>query len=1192
MKGNRKLFSILTALALCLALLPGTARAADAGGPGVSISGESLVSGKQYVADGSGVVEKTETTPADTPYLDYNNGVLTVYGQMDLKTCYFRITGNVTFTGGEDSCLETDQTYLDKSTLTLSGSVDFKPRLLSGNTSASPANKLTTTAGYSGDIAIQDNPSSSYVLLDVQSSASISIMGVVNYSYNIPTAPMTLKSAGDISLKSLLEYPTVTIKGKNVSLTGGPAFRGNFLTITAEQDVTIESGTLAIMGAAEVSAGGNVTISSGSTLVSANSTNSLTVKNAQSVSIQGKTDATNEYIAQLLTVPVTFENCGNVTVTDTGTGEILKEGVAVTSNCPWTATTGGKTVTIPSGSWTYGGNISSTLNATTGTYVINSANPIVYNAGEGKIFYKPAAEGTPAVLTLDGASLAETLQISPVSPVQMELKGNNQSKEIYTGPLTLTGTGSFAGTLLASEFTNNSTGTLNAVVGVFGQGDIHSYTVYGERSTSDSAFNVSTSVPLTIAEGAVLTVDAANRFTINGPAGLTNNGTIINNAGITINADQDAADEDISAFIKSLKLTGTGNLSVKKGSGTAETYTNSGLKLLPPAGTDGKLDLSSKTTGEDKLTTEGYKWEVLETDINSGAITSAALTLAPGFNAAELELPNTGAIQIVTQGEASVKTLALDNPTVELTLSGNGPLTITDHVEISGAENSLTVDAGAKVVAYNGISIGASGGVDSTVTVNGTLTVAQGSGSAAIYGGKVAVGTTGILEVSGEKGVELHGVGGNFSDLFTVTGNGRFTANCSDYNVRVQSSGSFPAGTTAAGAINLGPEYMPDGCEARLDGTQIKLVRISDGQELIGHLTIHKNHTWSSDWTADGDIGHYHACTFEGCAAKNDERPHFYAHGANACRDCNHARPANTPDSDSSEEGGDSFAGFFGGGNFGGGGSGVSGYTVTVEKASHGEVASSRRTAFQGDTVTLAVTPDSGYMLDTLTVTDSLGNEIEPTEKGGGEYTFPMPGRDVTVRASFISSACTGGADCPSRAFSDLDTGKWYHEAVDYVLQNGLMSGYGSGLFGPNDTLSRAQFAQIIYNREGRPAATGGNAFLDVASNAWYAPAAAWAAANGIVSGYGDGRFGPNDNITREQLAVMLWRYAGSPAAVDRELRFADADKAGGWALEALRWAAEQGLAGGKGGGALDPKGNATRAETAAMLMRYVFLQQ
>ncbi|MDE6455794.1 MAG: S-layer homology domain-containing protein, partial [Dysosmobacter sp.] len=171
-----------------------------------------------------------------------------------------------------------------------------------------------------------------------------------------------------------------------------------------------------------------------------------------------------------------------------------------------------------------------------------------------------------------------------------------------------------------------------------------------------------------------------------------------------------------------------------------------------------------------------------------------------------------------------------------------------------------------------------------------------------------------------------------------------------------------------------------------------------------------------------------------------------------------------------------------------GGWSGVSTYAVTIEKSEHGKVISNRTNASNGSTVTLTVTPDSGYVLDTLTVTDSRGNEIKLTAQGDGKYTFTMPSRAVTVKATFAplpadtEKPCDGGADCPSRGFTDLGTvGTWYHEAVDYVLRNDLMGGYGNGLFGPNDTLTRAQFAQILYNKEGRPAVTGGGIFTDVA---------------------------------------------------------------------------------------------------------------
>lgn len=283
------------------------------------------------------------------------------------------------------------------------------------------------------------------------------------------------------------------------------------------------------------------------------------------------------------------------------------------------------------------------------------------------------------------------------------------------------------------------------------------------------------------------------------------------------------------------------------------------------------------------------------------------------------------------------------------------------------------------------------------------------------------------------------------------------------------------------------------------------------------------------------------------------------------------------------------------GGGSGGGGWSSSTYAITVEKSEHGKVTSNRTNASNGSTVTLTVTPDSGYVLDALTVTDSRGNEIKLTAQGGNKYTFMMPSRAVTVKASFVplpddtQKPCDGGAGCPSRGFTDLGSvGTWYHEAVDYVLRNGLMGGYGNGTFGPNNNLTRAQFAQILFNKEGRPVVNYLLQYGDVATGAWYTEAIRWATSRGIVGGYGNGTFGPNDNITREQLAVMLWRYAGSPAATDKELHFTDADQASGFVLEALRWAAENGIMSGKGGGILDPKGLATRAQTAQMLKNYL----
>ena len=216
------------------------------------------------------------------------------------------------------------------------------------------------------------------------------------------------------------------------------------------------------------------------------------------------------------------------------------------------------------------------------------------------------------------------------------------------------------------------------------------------------------------------------------------------------------------------------------------------------------------------------------------------------------------------------------------------------------------------------------------------------------------------------------------------------------------------------------------------------------------------------------------------------------------------------------------------------------------------------------------------------------------TDKGDGVYTFTMPSGKVTVHVTFVpvGTGCDGGDDCPSRAFEDLSTTAWYHEAVDYVLLCDIMNGYGNGLFGPDDDLSRAQLCQILYNREGRPAVTGGSPFTDVAGTEWYADAVLWAAGEDIVGGYGNGFFGPEDPITREQLAAILWRYAGSPASGHTLTGYTDTDEISSWAMEAVRWANGNGILNGDGSGHLMPKGNASRAQVAQMIRNFVDHQE
>ncbi len=268
-------------------------------------------------------------------------------------------------------------------------------------------------------------------------------------------------------------------------------------------------------------------------------------------------------------------------------------------------------------------------------------------------------------------------------------------------------------------------------------------------------------------------------------------------------------------------------------------------------------------------------------------------------------------------------------------------------------------------------------------------------------------------------------------------------------------------------------------------------------------------------------------------------------------------------------------------------------YIVGIPQAENGAVKADTLRAAANGKVTLTVTPDDGYVLDSLTVTDSTGKAVTVTDNGDGTYTFTMPQGGVTVEAAFKLKPCDGGEACPSRKFTDLDANAWYHEYTDYVITADLMRGIGGGLFDPDGTVERAQMVTVLWHMQGDPVVNFAMAYSDVAEDDWYAEAVRWAASEGIAGGYGDGMFGPTDPITREQMATMLYRYAkqyggsGFDAGEPYELPFADAAKVSDWAVEASVWCSRKGILTGKEHNLLDPFGTAKRCEMAAILMRY-----
>ena len=234
----------------------------------------------------------------------------------------------------------------------------------------------------------------------------------------------------------------------------------------------------------------------------------------------------------------------------------------------------------------------------------------------------------------------------------------------------------------------------------------------------------------------------------------------------------------------------------------------------------------------------------------------------------------------------------------------------------------------------------------------------------------------------------------------------------------------------------------------------------------------------------------------------------------------------------------------------------------------------------------------------TLTATDS---KIKGITVNGTAYTEGME-VDLTTAATIVVTAEDGstatytltaddGTVAPPKPwenpFTDVKEGDWYYNAVKYANENGLMDGTSATKFSPRVNLTRAQFAQILYNAEGNPDVTWTDKFSDVKEGAWYAKAVIWAAENNVLAGYANGTARPNSIVTREDLVSLLWRYAGKPAPTGTTLDFSDASKVSSYAKDALLWAVENKIISGRANGELDPKGNAQRAEAAQMLMQY-----
>ena len=1172
---KKRIVSIITALALCLSLCPAWAFAAE-GDASISVLGTLLEADCCYTVseDGTSITKAEGEVPPDAPYLEYSGGKLIVHGDVSLVgTSNVIFTGALSITGSRDDRLTLEcGTSQSSSSLRLEGDVNFTENL----SVPLDSHVLTTSDNYGGDITIN-------------ATGGPAVSG---------SSPLTIASAGNVTITSVsttLTCPAdITAAGKvTISTTSdsAPAV-ASWMTIHNSGSVEISGGTgdvpVLAGGQTEITSAGDVTITGSSTVTYIQ----LTVNAGGNVSITGGNKDGGS---------PAFPTPANLTVNAVGNITIDDKCPTVNYGAAALTSTGGGTVSFPPVSVATNLDFS---DPTTDPGDLDT-NGYQWDAANKKLTLK-GVQLTGTVNLPDDTVIIETIGKCSINTVA--IAGNSPQNT----NLTFTGTGE----LTVQERIDicggdNNALTIDAGATVIANGDI----AIGASGAANSIVTINGTLTSNSLDGTALSagsvhVGSSGKLAVSGSFGLSVNGMFDENRNtVYINLFTIAMGGSFRAEYKDAgifsNLPSDSTLSAEEVFIIPEGY-------LPP-------DCEPKTLGDSPpvahLTKEGtedvypgplvihnhgWKWafddakhwqECTHTDkcqktYNEGLHSNDSTWQSDANNhwhaCITCGAVTDRAAHTYVDGTCSVcghKQPDPPSPPIHRHVwSSNWSSDAANHW-IRCITCGAVKDRQAHIYDDDQDAVCNVCGYERTVEPPAHIHnwSEEWSSDSGHHWHECTAAGCDLADNSQKDGYGEHIYDDGQDAVCNVCGYERTVeppAHIHSWSEEWSSdSGHHWHECTAAGCA-LTDNSQKDGYGEHI---------YDDGQDAVCNVCGYERtveppahiHSWSEGWSSDSGH-HWHECTAAGCdltdsSQKDGYGPHIFDNAWDAgCNTCGYQRLLPTPSRPS------------------GGGSSIRAYAIKVEKSEHGKVTSSRAYAASGTTIALTVTPDAGCVLLELTVTDSQGNGISLTEKN----TFTMPGRDVTVKASFApvpvepqEQPCGGGDGCPSGAYADLRTGAWYHEAVDYAIREGLLTGYGSGAFKPDDNLSRAQLAQILYNMAGRPVVKAGSRFADVAADSWCADAVAWAAAQGIIDGYGEGRFGPDDSITREQMAAMLWRYAGSPAATDKELHFSDAAQAGGWSLDALRWAVENGILHGNGDGTLAPKGLTSRAEAAQMLL-------
>lgn len=1234
---KKRIGSVLLALALCLSLLPATALAEEISWP--EIDGTVRIDNVDYTYKGDFTSRSLDLTSSNYPgscifkagngyVLCNKNTKKVILHNAEITASYaLEVPSGAEVTVEGSNILHATSSY---ALVCYSGDISVK-----GDGSLSAMTDDTAPFAYalyagSGNVSVDITgafASGGIVAqsgtITVKSSDAVTITGLVNAGSNIAVEAginLSITNSANMAIKtSTSGTVSLTAKGGNITVSGGNDYNKYAINASSSAITLDASGEIRVADyAGYPGVNGNSlnisgTIPKGSTLHS----------NCGVIVPEGKTLVNNGTL---------FPNSGTVTVAGTlicGTGSEIKNGNGTITP---TATGGGAIQSAPVSvtkldfrfnppssvteyNITYGGTAKwepsngstpnkLTLNGvimTGDSYVVGvpasteiiligtnkitatSANALCAHNGTLKIIgdgslevYAPApnitdyAIGTniggsididiTGTLTVNGNIRANEGTLSLQSKDAISVTGSMYGKGSITAiagkSLSITNTSNTA--VFASSCTEVSLAAKGGDLTVSGAGS-GKYGIYGAWNSTALKLHASGNVSVTgteysmqgntlelsgtIPEDSTLTADYTSSLTV--PAGKT----LINNGTIKL-------DKDSGAVTVSGTLTNNGSIINKKNAPIQPKVTEGGVITVKAA-----MDFTGKDTND---TGEGYSW-----DSDSKTLTLTDYKMTESCNDTAIILPNGAKLVLNGENKLNSKNGALIDAKGTLEISGTGSLTGSAGGEAAlNTQGALTImdckldltnpSSGKNVICTNGNALTITGSADVSLHTASDSSWAIKTGD----GGNLTLDSNANLVIKGAIGILAQGASVRIAGTLDVSDCANLGANLLGVTLNMEGSSITAAAGNNQG-IYLNGTLM--GQTNIKSFTGVFKLTSSTTTTIVNCYTVKKDDTLglyaegsTVSFTAEQKSGKaFSGWTATGVTLDNATNAEisFTMPGNDVTLTTNYRTSSSGSSSRPS-------------------------YPITTpDKTENGSVNISSTSAKRGSVVTITVTPDAGYVLDELTVTDKDGKDVALTKKSDTEYTFVMPAGKVEITPSFVKQA-----EEPSRAFVDVKTGDYFYDAVQWAVGKGITNGTSAETFSPEDPCTRAQIVTFLWRAAGSPVMNYAMDLSDVAGDAYYAEAVRWALSEGITTGTSADQFSPDATCTREQAVTFLYRAAGSPA-VSGESAFEDVG-ADAYYARAVAWAAQNGVTNGISQALFGTGSDCTRAQIVTFLYR------